>query len=121
MLSPVCDRSHSQESLLPSVENLHHCLQLDPDEESRQRLRLLRGETEAQPAKSKSKAKPQYRTAQDELRDAKLRQEAEAAEEADEPGEAQVDAAEIRKADGSAESSDEDVTGAQPSSTPLLC
>ena len=57
-------------------------VQVDPDEESLARLRALRGEQDPGPSKdgSKVKAKPAYRTAQDEL------QEAEAIERAAQTG-----------------------------------
>lgn len=57
--------------------------QLDPDAESRQRLKLLRGEAAEKPAKPK----PKYKTAQEELQEAELREaaEREAQEEEQEP------------------------------------
>lgn len=68
---------------------------------------MLRGETDSIPAQP-SKGKPQYKTAQDELREARLRQEAAADAEADEPAEAEKDEADPRQQDGIGETSDKD-------------
>ena len=83
-------------------------MQLDPDAESRQRLRLLRGEAIEEPQENKTKGKAQYRTAQDDLRDAKLKAEAEAAVRDEEAEQPEADGAEARKEDGNAVSSEEE-------------
>ena len=86
------------------------CWQVDPDEESRQRLRLIRGEVDAP-----MKAAPPAHTAQDELAEADGSTAAAAAAEPPLGGAAAVSAPE---ADGAAaaarpeEDSDEDLDGA---------
>ena len=69
-------------------------------------MRALRGETEAQPTEVKAKAKPKYRTAQEDLRDAQLRKEAALmADETEEAVDAKQDEADARRGDANAESS----------------
>lgn len=84
-------------------------VQVDPDAESRQRLKLLRGEAPNQP---RSKPKPSYKTAQDELREAELREaaEQEAGEEAGEPPAGPAEKRESTDAGQRDESSEEEGT-----------
>ena len=69
---------------------------------------MLRGEITETPQESKSKGKAQYRTAQDDLRDARLRAEAEAAVQDEVAEQPEADGAEARKEGGTAESSEEE-------------
>ena len=77
---------------------------------------MLRGEVTDKP--QESKAKPQYRTAQDDLRDAKLRAEAEAAEQDEEAEQPEIRASDTRTAIGNAESSEEEDDGGLSSIIP---
>lgn len=76
-------------------------LQLDPDEESKKRLKLIRGE----PLDKPLKAPPSFKTAQDELREAELREAAEAEAAA---AAAEAEAGPDQTAEGPAASEDED-------------
>lgn len=69
---------------------------------------MLRGEVVEEPQEAKSKGKPKYRTAQDDLKDAKLRAEAEAALQGEEAEQPEAEGAEARNADGNAEGSEEE-------------
>ena len=81
-------------------------LQLDPDEESKKRLKLIRGEAVDKPLK----APPPFKTAQDELREAELREAAEAEAAA---AVAEAEAALDQTAEGPAASEDEDDEAAE--------
>lgn len=79
---------------------------------------MLRGEVNEPAKEAKPRGKPQYRTAQDDLRDAELREEAAAAaaaEEAEDVAEPVTDGPEARNGDGNAESSEEEDAGILPS------
>ena len=81
-------------------------LQLDPDEESKKRLKLIRGE----PVDKPLKAPPSFKTAQDELKEAELREAAEAEAAA---AEAEAEAGPDQTTEGPAASEDEDDEAAE--------